>query len=26
LLIDWPVNLDSLIVSDKDKYLPMLEI
>ncbi len=26
LLIDWPVNLDSLIVSEKDKYLPMLEI
>ena len=26
LQIDWPVPLDSLIVSDKDKYLPMLEI
>jgi len=26
LQIDWPINLDSLIISDKDKHLPMLEI
>ena len=24
LQIDWPINLNSLIVSDKDKHLPML--
>jgi len=25
LQIDWPINTDSLIVSDKDKHLPMLK-
>ena len=26
LQIDWPISLDSLIISDKDKNLPMTEI
>jgi dTDP-4-dehydrorhamnose 3,5-epimerase len=26
LQIDWPISLDSLIISDKDKHLPMLDI
>lgn len=26
LQIDWPISLDSLIISDKDKHLPMTEI
>lgn len=25
LQIDWPIDLESLIVSDKDKHLPMLQ-